>query len=240
MGKIRFGSEVYTWFMQGTGRGYDNKLDHMIRVAAEAGYTGIEPMVMEIPLSALGCSKYWLVDCDPAKGNDVPQQHNMGLELESLVCASDDAPELAKSNIDLLPQSAPVGGWAINHFQYLDLCGGRVLPRHILSSEGSQVNDVSCGSPPQPRRQSPSDASQEMSVGGRESFQNLYFAFFTRQRAKCLFRGRKPDDESIVEFAPYLGFPPPTRRYRRANYETSADAFHVSALVGCCCEAVLN
>jgi len=40
MGKIQFGSEVYTWFMQGTGKGYDNKLDHMIKVASEAGFTG--------------------------------------------------------------------------------------------------------------------------------------------------------------------------------------------------------
>ena len=32
---IRFGSEVYTWFMQGTGKAYDNKLDHMIKVAAQ-------------------------------------------------------------------------------------------------------------------------------------------------------------------------------------------------------------
>ncbi|MCP6237449.1 hypothetical protein NL436_28600, partial [Klebsiella pneumoniae] len=47
MGKIQFGSEVYTWFMQGTGKGYDNKLDHMIKVASEAGFTGIEPMVLE-------------------------------------------------------------------------------------------------------------------------------------------------------------------------------------------------
>jgi inosose dehydratase len=60
MGKIQFGSEVYTWFMQGTGKGYDNKLDHMIKVASEAGFTGIEPMVLEISTSALGCSKYWL------------------------------------------------------------------------------------------------------------------------------------------------------------------------------------
>ena len=42
MAKIQFGSQVYTWFMQGTGKGYDNKLDHMIKVAAEAGFTGIE------------------------------------------------------------------------------------------------------------------------------------------------------------------------------------------------------
>src|SRR5437868_3116138 len=62
MSKIQFGSEVYTWFMQGTGKGYDNKLDHMIKIAGEAGFTGIEPMVLEISQSALGCSKYWLGD----------------------------------------------------------------------------------------------------------------------------------------------------------------------------------
>src|SRR5687767_11925914 len=68
MGKIQFGSEVYTWFMQGTGKGYDNKLDHMIKVAAQAGFKGIEPMVLEISEKALGCSKYWLGDfCDPKR-----------------------------------------------------------------------------------------------------------------------------------------------------------------------------
>ena len=71
MANIKFGSEVYTWFMQGTGKGYDNKLDHMIKVAGEAGFTGIEPMVLEISESALGCCKYWLGDfCDPIKLKD--------------------------------------------------------------------------------------------------------------------------------------------------------------------------
>jgi hypothetical protein len=51
----------------GHRQGYDNKLDHMIKVAAEAGFTGIEPMVLEISESALGCGKYWLGDfCDPS------------------------------------------------------------------------------------------------------------------------------------------------------------------------------
>ena len=53
MANIRFGSQVYTWFMQGTGKAYDNKLDHMIKVAAEAGFQSIEPMVLEISASAL-------------------------------------------------------------------------------------------------------------------------------------------------------------------------------------------
>ncbi len=33
--------------MQGGGDGYANKLDHMIKVAAEAGFKGIEPMILE-------------------------------------------------------------------------------------------------------------------------------------------------------------------------------------------------
>ena len=80
MGNIQFGSEVYTWFMQGTGKGYDNKLDHMIKVASEAGFTGIEPMVLEISQSALGCSKYWLgPHIVPILMKDTLQKYNMKL-----------------------------------------------------------------------------------------------------------------------------------------------------------------
>lgn len=109
MAKIQFGSEVYTWFMQGTGKGYDNKLDHMIQVASEAGFTGIEPMVLEISESALGCCKYWLGDfCDPIKLKDTLDQHNMKLAGLALVCAWDgetEAPnerEAADFTINLL------------------------------------------------------------------------------------------------------------------------------------------
>ena len=94
MSKIKFGSQVYTWFMQGTGKGYDNKLDHMIKVASEAGFTGIEPMVLEISESALGCGKYWLGDfCDPIKLKDTLQEHNMDLCGLALVCAWDNEEE---------------------------------------------------------------------------------------------------------------------------------------------------
>jgi inosose dehydratase len=90
MAKIQFGSQVYTWFMQGTGKAYDNKLDHMIKVASQAGFTGIEPMVLEISESALGCGKYWLGDfCDPYKLKDVLDAHNMKLAGLALVCAWD-------------------------------------------------------------------------------------------------------------------------------------------------------
>ena len=39
-----FGAEVYTWFMKENGKAHANRLDHMIRVSAEAGFTGIEPV----------------------------------------------------------------------------------------------------------------------------------------------------------------------------------------------------
>ncbi len=90
MANIRFGSQVYTWFMQGTGKGYNNKLDHMIAVAAKAGFTGIEPMVLEISESALGCGKYWLGDfCDPIRMKDALDTHGMQLCGLSLVCSWD-------------------------------------------------------------------------------------------------------------------------------------------------------
>ena len=44
MSKIQFGCEVYTWFMQKMGAAYENRLDHMIALAAQAGFQGIEPM----------------------------------------------------------------------------------------------------------------------------------------------------------------------------------------------------
>jgi inosose dehydratase len=90
MASIQFGSEVYTWFMQGTGKGYDNKLDHMIKVAAQAGFTGIEPMVLEISEKALGCSPYWLGPLkDPAKLKACLDEHNMKLAGLALVCGWD-------------------------------------------------------------------------------------------------------------------------------------------------------
>ncbi|MCB1087584.1 MAG: sugar phosphate isomerase/epimerase [Verrucomicrobiae bacterium] len=109
MANIKFGSEVYTWFMQGTGKGYDNKLDHMIKVAGQAGFTGIEPMVLEISESALGCGKYWLGDfCDPVRLKDALQEHNVALAGLALVCSWDgeeEAPnerEAADFTINLL------------------------------------------------------------------------------------------------------------------------------------------
>ncbi len=105
MSKIKFGSQVYTWFMQGTGEAYNNKLDHMIKVAAKAGFTGIEPMVLT-PFP-----DYWLGDLkDPAKLKACLDEHNMELAGLSLVCAWDQVGETdeekaaAEYTIDTLKQ----------------------------------------------------------------------------------------------------------------------------------------
>ncbi len=88
--KVRFGSEVYTWFMQGTGKAYDGKLDHMIRTAAAAGFTGIEPMVLQAA-DGLGLSNFWLGEfADPRRLKDVLDEHNMTLAGLALVCAWDE------------------------------------------------------------------------------------------------------------------------------------------------------
>ena len=88
MSKIKFGSQVYTWFMQGGGDGYANKLDHMIKVAAEAGFKGIEPMILE-PFD-----DYWLGDFkDPEKLKATLDEHDMELAGFSLVCSWDKPEE---------------------------------------------------------------------------------------------------------------------------------------------------
>ena len=95
MSKIKFGSEVYTWFMQGTGKGYDNKLDHMIKIAGQSGFTGIEPMIL-LASKDLGCSEYWLGDFkDPAKLKDALAEHGVELAGFALVCSWDAEDETA-------------------------------------------------------------------------------------------------------------------------------------------------
>lgn len=88
MANITFGSQVYTWFMQGGGEGYANQLDHMIKVAAQAGFKGIEPMILE-PFD-----DYWLGDFkDPGKLKAVLEEHDMKLAGFSLVCSWDQEEE---------------------------------------------------------------------------------------------------------------------------------------------------
>ncbi len=42
--QIKFGSEVYTWFMNNNGQTYNGKLGHIIEVIASAGFSGIQPI----------------------------------------------------------------------------------------------------------------------------------------------------------------------------------------------------
>ena len=140
MSKIKFGSQVYTWFMQGTGKGYDNKLDHMIKVAAEAGFTGIEPMVLEISESALGCGKYWLGDfCDPGKLKDALAAHHMTLAGLALVCAWDGEEEAHNERAAAV--LSPRGlGMTIDDGTFLAVADGRD-PAGIDAQGDEQVLD---------------------------------------------------------------------------------------------------
>ncbi|MGI8602734.1 MAG: sugar phosphate isomerase/epimerase family protein [Verrucomicrobiales bacterium] len=97
MPNIKFGSEVYTWFMQESGKAYDNKLDHMIKVAAESGFTGIEPM------------HFWMGDLKDSKRlKDSLEKQKMALAGIALVCGwnevseTDDEKKQADETIALL------------------------------------------------------------------------------------------------------------------------------------------
>ena len=88
MSNIKFGSQVYTWFMDETGAANANKLDHMCNVVAKAGFTGIEPMVLE-PFD-----DYWMGDFkDPAKLKDALDSAGIELIALSLICKWDEAEE---------------------------------------------------------------------------------------------------------------------------------------------------
>ena len=80
--KIQFGAEVYTWFMQAGGNAYHDKLDHMIAIAAKAGFTGIEPMLL-----AHKPGDYWLGKFkEPARLKDALNSAGIRLAALSLTC----------------------------------------------------------------------------------------------------------------------------------------------------------
>ncbi len=87
---IKFGSEVYTWFMDGYGEGNANKLGHMAKIIGQAGFTGIEPMVLE-PYDT-----YWMGDYkDPAKLKDALDEAGIELAALALICKWDGEEETA-------------------------------------------------------------------------------------------------------------------------------------------------
>ena len=91
---IKFGSEVYTWFMDGYGDGNNNKLAHMAKIIGEAGFVGIEPMVLE-PYDT-----YWLGDCkDPQKLKDALDEAGIELAALALICKWDEEEETESERI---------------------------------------------------------------------------------------------------------------------------------------------
>jgi inosose dehydratase len=69
--QLKFGAEVYTWFMKDNGAAHANRLGHMIDVSAQAGFSGIEPIYS------------WMGDLsDPAKLKDKLDQ--AGIELAAI------------------------------------------------------------------------------------------------------------------------------------------------------------
>jgi inosose dehydratase len=73
---FRFGSEVYTWFMNNSGKTHENRLGHMMEVIAKAGFTGIQPI------------HFWMGDLsDPGRLEAKLQE--TGLELAAISLALD-------------------------------------------------------------------------------------------------------------------------------------------------------
>ncbi|MCJ8166555.1 sugar phosphate isomerase/epimerase [Pontibacter sp. E15-1] len=73
---FRFGSEVYTWFMNNNGQTYEGQLGHMIEVIAKAGFTGIQPIYS------------WMGDMKDA-GRLENKLQEEGIELAALSLAMD-------------------------------------------------------------------------------------------------------------------------------------------------------
>jgi inosose dehydratase len=72
--QFRFGAEVYTWFMKGDGAVHANRLDHMIQIAAQAGFCGIEPI------------HFWMGDlADPIRLAESLSAHGMELAALALI-----------------------------------------------------------------------------------------------------------------------------------------------------------
>ena len=73
---FRFGSEVYTWFMNNDGKTHAGRLGHMIEVIAKAGFTGIQPI------------HFWMGDLsDPDRLE--AKLKEQGIELAAIALALD-------------------------------------------------------------------------------------------------------------------------------------------------------
>lgn len=71
---FRFGNECYTWFMKDNGAAHANRLDHMIRITAQAGLAGIEPI------------HFWMGDlAEPRRLRDALEAAQIDLAAVALV-----------------------------------------------------------------------------------------------------------------------------------------------------------
>lgn len=94
---FRFGNETYTWFMKDSGAAHANRLEHMIRVTAQAGLAGIEPM------------HFWMGDwADPDRLSGALEEAGIALAAIALVLdwnepqETDDERRQADALIELL------------------------------------------------------------------------------------------------------------------------------------------
>ncbi|MBA4715911.1 MAG: sugar phosphate isomerase/epimerase [Verrucomicrobiales bacterium] len=80
--------------MDGYGEGNDNKLPHMAKIIGEAGFAGIEPMVLE-PYDT-----YWLGDCkDPQRLKNALDEAGIELAALALICKWDEEEETESERI---------------------------------------------------------------------------------------------------------------------------------------------
>jgi inosose dehydratase len=82
---FRFGNECYTWFMKDSGAAHANRLDHMIKVTAQAGMAGIQPIAS------------WMGDwSDPDRLAGALDEHGIELAALSLVLDWNEPQETAE------------------------------------------------------------------------------------------------------------------------------------------------
>jgi inosose dehydratase len=121
---IRFGAEVYTWYMNGNGLTHEGKLGHMIEVTAHAGLTGIEPI------------HYWMGDLkDPIKLKDKLAEHHIELAAIAL-CLNWNDPSITSSEATETAETISL----LRHFPDTLLCLVQIPSgRHDLHQRRSQL-----------------------------------------------------------------------------------------------------
>ena len=104
--QIKFGAEVYTWYMNGNGSTHIGKLGHMIEITAQAGFKGIEPI------------HYWMGDLkDPIKLKDKLAEYNIELAAVALCLKWNDSSLTSQEKIETFETIE-----ILRHFPEAKLC----------------------------------------------------------------------------------------------------------------------